>query len=98
MLLSSLISALLTWASIWLLTRKEADVSLKPVLMICVGITLVNYATFKFLGIWGPVVAVILLIFCLRQWCYLNFLQAILVSGVWLLSQVGYGLIVGPVF
>ena len=98
MLLSSLFSALAMWLTIWLLTRREGHTSLRTVLLISLGVCLASYAAFRFLGSWGLPLVFCGLVWALIDRCFLTFPKALLVALVWLGSQVGFGLLIGPVF
>ncbi|MDF1814808.1 MAG: hypothetical protein P1V20_21565 [Verrucomicrobiales bacterium] len=97
-LLSSAISALVMWFFIWLLMRKDGVVSLKPVLLICITVSVATYFALRFIGSTGMLIVFAFLIWSLIQWCFLSWPKAILVSLVWLATQAGFGLFVSPIF
>lgn len=98
MLPSIFISALLMWGAIWLLSRHEGCVSLRPVLLISVAVCLLNYLALRFLGPWGlpPLLAALFL--SLRRWCALSMAQSLLATVAWLLGQALSGWWFGPIY
>ena len=98
MLISSLVSALAMWLAIWLLTRHETQISLRPVLLVALGTCLLSYFAFSWLGAIGLPVTLVALFFSLMQFCCLSAKRALIVTIVWLIAQVGFGVWVGPIF
>lgn len=96
--LSSLLSACLMCSAAWLLTRREGTTNLKPFLLISLAAGLFAYLAFRVLGLWGIPLACGGLVFALARWCYLTIPQACLLAGLWLLSQIAFGLLISPIF
>ncbi len=98
MLLSSLLSALIMWGAIWVITRREGHVRLGSVLLVSAVTCAASYLAFRFLGGWGLPVVLVGLVFQLVDRCFLSLPAAILVALLWLAAQIGFALAVGPVF
>ena len=98
MLLSSLISALFMWTAIWLLTRKEGHTGLGTVLFIAALVCVASFFAFRFLNYWGLPIVFAGLIWLLVDRCFLSIPKALIVALVWLLSQIGFGFLIGPIF
>jgi hypothetical protein len=96
--LSCLVSAITMWLAIWLISRRDALVSLKPVLLISLGVCGASLFSLKLLGSWGLILIMALLISTLRRCCLLDWVQALAVALVWLLSQIAFAWIVAPIF
>ncbi|MDF1753953.1 MAG: hypothetical protein P1U89_14315 [Verrucomicrobiales bacterium] len=96
--ISSLVSAVVMWLVIWLMTRRGEFVSLKPVLLICLVVCGATFLGLRFFDVWGIGLVLIGLVFALMQWCFLSLPKAILVSGIWLVTQIGFGKLVSPIF
>ncbi len=97
-LLSCLVSAIAMWLAIWLISRRDELVSLKPVLLISLGVCVATLFALKILGIWGLVLLVTALVMALNRWCLLGWIQSLGVALIWLLSQVAFSWIVAPIF
>jgi len=97
-LLSSLFSAITMWLAIWLISRRDELVSLKPVLLISLGVWGATFVFLKLLGVWGLALPVVGLTMALNRWCLLGWLQALGVVLVWLLSQAAFSWFIGPIY
>ncbi len=97
-LISALVSALAMWLVIWLTTGRDRMLRLLPFLLISIGVGLSNFFLLKFLGAWGLLIAVALLVLALYWFCLLNWWRIALATLTWLLSQILSGLFVSPIF
>lgn len=92
------ITAAILSGSLWAVARNDADFSFLKVLLISFGFSVAVKLLILAIGLWGIPIAIAALIWALIQWCYVSVLQAVIVTGIWLVVQIAIYALLASVF
>lgn len=92
-MLEIIISAVILCAVIYLIARHEAEISLPIILIITVGVSMAGAVLSLLLGPWiGLLLTLALLSWALYRFCYLPWPKAVIVTVVYLITNIGLSL------
>ena len=83
-----IISSLVVCLALFLIARHEAEISLPVILMISVGVSVVSMLLSLAIGPFAFLVALIILAFAIRRFCYIGWPKAIAVTGVYAITNI----------
>ncbi|MGL5017530.1 MAG: hypothetical protein ACRDBP_05315 [Luteolibacter sp.] len=86
-----IISALILCASLYLIARHEAEISLPVVLMITVGVSVISVLLSLFIGPFAFLVALVILAFAIQRFCYVGWPKAFAVTGIYAVTNIVLG-------
>ncbi|HWB05378.1 MAG TPA: hypothetical protein VG796_20255 [Verrucomicrobiales bacterium] len=92
-MLGLLISAGLLCLSMYLVARNEAEINFAIVLLICLGVTVLNFLIARPLGYFSIPVIFAALAWALHQFCTLRWSKAILVTAVYVVVSTAFALL-----
>jgi hypothetical protein len=82
------ISCFVICLSLYLIARHEAEISLPVVLMIAVGVSVISLLLSLAIGPFAFLVALVVLAFAIRRFCYIGWPKAIAVTGIYAVTNI----------
>jgi hypothetical protein len=82
------ISSFVLCVALYLIARHEAEISLPVILMITVGVSIVSILLSLAIGPFAFLVALVILAFAIRRFCYIGWPKAIAVTGVYAVTNI----------
>lgn len=82
------ISSFVLCVALFLIARHEAEISLPIILMITVGVSLISILLSLAIGPFAFLVALFILAYAIRRFCYISWPKAWAVTGVYAVTNI----------